>query len=108
MLQSKGLNGTAFGNNKHKSDNGRRHRSKSEGYELHSTPDYLNEVLKSDGMAIKSSKDKAHDRKPRNFKGRGQPKKGKAYSKVRSIVFFLNLTSNPCNLILSMKAAEVR
>ena len=74
MFQSKGINGTQFGNNRHgKHEQGRRHRSKSEGYDLHHAPD-VNEILK-EGV-VKPVKDKAHDRKPRNNKGRGQPKKG--------------------------------
>ena len=74
MLQSKGLNGGPFGNDKHfqRNEHGRRHRSKSEG-------DYLSDGFRSEGMIVKSVKDKANDRKPRNLKGRGQPKKGSVY-----------------------------
>ena len=93
MFQSKGVNG--YGNNKqnYKHEPGRRHRSKSEGYELHNTPDYVNEVLKSDGMVIKSAKDKAHDRKPRNLKGRGQPKKGIVLKPILLLCFKIALIS---------------
>ena len=75
MYQSKGLNGNAFGNDRihHKHEHGRRHRSKSEG-------DYLVDGLRSEGMIVKTPKDKANDRKPRSLKGRGQPKKGTLFS----------------------------
>ena len=84
MFQSKGLNGGTFGNDKHfqRNEHGRRHRSKSEG-------DYLSDGLKSEGMVVKPVKDKANDRKPRNLKGRGQPKKGSVvYYHGGSVVLF--------------------
>ena len=36
------------------------------------------------GVVVKSSKDKNHDRKPRNLKGTGKPKKGKNYLRLLS------------------------
>jgi len=74
MLQSKGMNGTAHEKHHQKHEHGRRHRSKSEG-------DYLSDGVKLEGMVVKPLKDKANDRKPRSFKGRGQPKKGGAGGK---------------------------
>lgn len=47
-------------------------RSKSESH--HPSSDKQKELY---GVVIKSAKDRAHDRKPRNMKGSGKPKKGK-------------------------------
>lgn len=78
MLHSKSkvLNGSVLANHKHhnnaKNDHGRRHRSKSEGHELHHVQ--LSDAVV--GGVVKAAKDKTHDRKPRSNKGRGLPKKG--------------------------------
>ncbi len=86
MLQS-GFNGTSKhasskGKNEH---GGRRHRSKSEGHDLHHTTNHLNDAIV--GNAVKTAKEKNHDRKPRNLKGRGMPKKGKGIYSPRRVSF---------------------
>lgn len=47
-------------------------RSKSESH--HPSNEKQKELY---GVVIKSAKDRAHDRKPRNLKGNGKPKKGR-------------------------------
>ena len=46
-------------------------RSKSESH--HPSQEKSDELV---GVVVKSAKDRAHDRKPRNQKGSGKPKKG--------------------------------
>ena len=73
MMQSVGIaNGGAK-----KHEYGRRHRSKSEGHDLHHANNLTNDVIPpTSGGPVKSAKEKNHDRKNRNAKGRGLPKKG--------------------------------
>jgi hypothetical protein len=56
----------------HKMQKSSRTRSKSESH--HPSHDKPKELY---GVVVKSAKDRAHDRKPRNMKGNGKPKKGK-------------------------------
>lgn len=78
MMQSVGIaNGGAK-----KHEYGRRHRSKSEGHDLHHANNLTNDVIPpTSGGPVKSAKEKNHDRKNRNAKGRGLPKKGGAGGK---------------------------
>lgn len=79
MQPGKVINGTSFKNNK--SEHGRRHRSKSEGHELHHATNNVNDVMSGSSAIMKAAKEKNQDRKARNMKGRGLPKKGGAGGK---------------------------
>ena len=79
LNSSKGLkNGVGHGGKGKNSNSAglpRRHRSKSEGHTVGAPIPGIDDSTSAGGV-VKSAKDKAHDRKPRNMKGRGLPKKG--------------------------------
>ena len=64
-------------------------RSKSEShhnYPFGSEQDKSNDLI---GVVVKSTKDRAHDRKPKNLKGNGKPKKGNKAILLLLVVFIL-------------------